>query len=409
MPASPRGPRRVSLATARRAAIHAQGLDGGWELPTGKEGAARCVARLGYVQIDTISVVERAHHHTLWSRQPDYDPDMLHQLQGSDRRVFEYWCHGASYLPIDDYRYYRPRMRAYADSARVREWLNASGKLAEHVLDRIRREGPLTSADFSAPEGRKRGSWWDWKPAKQALETLFSMGELMVSERRNFQRVYDLTERVLPASVRTGMPSSEEVAHFAVQRAVSSRGVVSVDQLRWGWLSDSTALRGAVESFVSSGEITPVRVPGLELQPQYAWTEALEAALKTRRRLREVRILSPFDSLVIDRRRLRALFDFDCKLECYFPAPKRRYGYFCLPLLWGDRFVGRLDPKADRKRKALLLRSVLFEPGFGQSERLLPRLAAALRSFAAFNGCEQIVVQKARPAAVRRSLQRLVD
>jgi uncharacterized protein YcaQ len=383
-------------------------LDGGWELPAGKEGAARCVERLGYVQIDTIAVVQRAHHHTLWSRQPDYDPDMLHELQGSDRRVFEYWCHGASYLPIDDYRYYLPRMRAYTDSERVREWLNANGKLAEHVLDRIRREGPLTSADFSAPEGRKRGSWWDWKPAKQALETLFSTGELMVCERRNFQRVYDLTERVLPASVRTAMPSSEEVAHFAVRRAVSSRGLVSMDQVRWGWLADSTALREALEDFVRSGEIIPVRVVGLDVQPQYAWTEALEAALKTRRRLREVRILSPFDSLVIDRRRLRALFEFDCKLECYFPAPKRRYGYFCLPLLWGDRFVGRIDPKADRKRKALLLRSVLFEPVFGQYEGLLPRLAAALRSFAAFNGCEQIVVQKARPAAARSRLQKLL-
>jgi uncharacterized protein YcaQ len=383
-------------------------LDGGWGLPAGKEGAARCVERLGYVQIDTISVVERAHHHTLWSRQPDYDPDMLHELQGSDRRVFEYWCHGASYLPIDDYRYYLPRMRAYTDSERVREWLNANGKLAEHVVDRIRREGPLTSADFSAPEGRKRGSWWDWKPAKQALETLFSTGELMVAERKNFQRVYDLTERVLPASVRTAMPSSEELADFAVQRAVSSHGIVSAGQSGWGRLVDGAAILGALEDFVRSGEIIPVRVVGLDVQPQYAWTEALEAALKTRRRLREVRILSPFDSLVIDRRRLRALFEFDCKLECYFPAPKRRYGYFCLPLLWGDRFVGRIDPKADRKRKALLLRSVLFEPEFSHYDVLLPRLAAALRSFAAFNGCEEVVVQTARPAALRSRLQKLL-
>jgi uncharacterized protein YcaQ len=408
MPGSSTRPRSISAATARRLAIRTQGLDGSWELLSGKRGAVRTIDRLGYVQIDTMAVVERAHHHTLWCRQPDYEPDMLHELQRRDRRVFEYWCHGASYLPIDDYPYYLPRMRAYADSASVRDWLEANRDLVRNVLSRVRSEGPLTSADFSAPEGRKRGSWWDWKPAKQALEMLFSVGELMVSERRNFQRVYDLTERVLPASLRTGTPSSEELAHFAVRRAVSSRGVVSVDQLRWGRLADSAALRGALESFLRSGEVALVRVVGLDAQPQYAWTEALEAALKTRRRLREVRILSPFDSLVIDRRRLRALFDFDCKLECYFPAAKRRYGYFCLPVLWGDRFVGRMDPKADRKRKVLLLRNVLFEPGFGRCEELLLRLAAALRSFAAFNGCEQIVVQKARPAAARSTLQKLL-
>jgi uncharacterized protein YcaQ len=194
---------RISIARAQKLALHGQGLDGPWKLPAGKEGVAQTIERLGYVQIDTISVVERAHHHTLWSRRSDYGPGMLHELLAADRRVFEYWTHAASYLPMRDYRYYAGRMRSFASSDRARQFLADHAKLVREVLRRIRAEGALASADFAAPDGRKRGPWWDWKPAKAALETLFSMGELMVSRRRNFQRVYDLTERVLPAGIET--------------------------------------------------------------------------------------------------------------------------------------------------------------------------------------------------------------
>ena len=174
------------MSTARKLAIGCQGLDAPWKLPKGKEGVAQVIERLGYVQIDTIAVVQRAHHHTLWSRRWDYTPQMLHELQAQDRRVFEWWGHAASYLPMCDYRYYLPRMRAFAERQKTRDWLGQNAQLVGDVVDRIRDEGPLGSSDFSAPEG-KRGSWWDWKPAKRALETLFNTGEMMVTERRNFQ------------------------------------------------------------------------------------------------------------------------------------------------------------------------------------------------------------------------------
>lgn len=324
---------KISASAARRLAVQCQGLDGGWRLPKGKEGAAQVLERLGYVQIDTIAVVERAHHHVLWTRHPNYDPRMLHDLQAKDRRVFETWTHAAAYAPTRDYRYHLPVMRARVD--RLRRWMKQNAQMMETALDRIRREGPLGSADFEDP--RRRGPWWDWKPAKIALEMLLLTGELMITERRNFHRIYDLTERVLPAGTDTSEPAPEETARFVVRRLLGSLGVASLHEIRWD-LSESRrdsrqAVSGAIREMVDSGEVTPVEVEGAEGEGYYALTESLEAASKRRRT--QVHLLSPFDNLVIWRRRLKKLFGFDYTQEFYVSAPKRRYGYFCLPILWG--------------------------------------------------------------------------
>ena len=371
------------------------------KLPAGKEGAAHVVERLGYVQIDTIAVIQRAHHHTIWSRHPEYIPQMLHELQARDRRVFEYWTHAASYLPMSDYQYYLPRMRAFAESARTRAWLEGNAQLAQHVIGRIREEGPLRSADFSAPPG-KRGSWWDWKPAKRALEMFFSMGELMVTERRNFQRIYDLRERVLPEGTDTSEPDPGELGRFIVQRVLGLHGVASAGEIQ----GNSNAASEGIEELVDSGEVVSVEVEGLDGGPFYALREAVEDAMNARGNRRRLHLLSPFDNLVIRRGRLRALFDFEYKLECYLPAAKRRYGYFCLAILWGEHFVGRLDPKADRKKKTFIVRKLIFEPEFRAYEDVLPALAEKLHAFAAFNGCERVVVEQTDPTKVKAPLRR---
>jgi uncharacterized protein YcaQ len=378
-------------------------------MPGGKEGAARIVERIGYVQIDTIAVVQRAHHHTLWSRRPDYAPEFLDRLQTQDRRVFEYWRGPACYLPMSDYRYYLPAMKAVADSERTREWLESNARLAGEVRGRICSEGPLASADFAAPDGRKRGPWWDWKPAKRALELLFSMGELMIAGRRNFQRLYDLAERVLPPDANTEAPGRDELARFVVRRAVSSMGVVPPEGVRWGRAGDRDAVAEALGEAIASGEVTPVKITGLDGGPHYAWSDALRSVRRRRPRQPRLHILSPFDNLVMDRRRLRELFAFECKLECYVPAAKRKYGYFCLPILWGDRFIGRLDPKAERREKTLRLKRVMFEPDSSELEGVLPALAEKLRAFAAFNECDAVVIEDARPRSMRRRLQRELD
>lgn len=397
---------RISRRDARRLAIAAQCLDGQWEAPKGKEGVLRVMERLGRVQIDALAVVQRAHHHTLWSRLPDYEPRLLAEVHGSDRAAFEYWCRAACYLPMRHYRYYLPRMRAVSQAPRTRQWLSKNADLVRHVKERIRREGPLASADFAAPEGRRRGSWWDWKPAKRALETLFDMGELMIAERRNFQRVYDLAERVLPAGINREEPSREELARFALRRVLEASGVLSAGDMRWGWIRDSEAISEALAEMVDSGEVRPVTVSGVESEPWYAWAETLEQMAGCARRWNQLHILSPFDNLVIDRRRLRALFDFDFSLECYLPAPRRRYGYFCLPILWGDRFIGRLDPKADRRRHTLVVRRLIFESTPVSYGQLLPPLARRLRAFAAFNDCPEVLIEEARPRKALAPLRR---
>lgn len=394
---------KISLSTARRLALHSQGLDGRWKLPKGKAGAVRTIERLGYVQIDTISVVQRAHEHTFWCRQPKYTPSMLHDLQAMDRRVFEYWTHAASYVPMGDYRYYIPRMKASAQGERAKKWMAQNGRLTKAVLTRIREEGPLGSADFSDPEGR-RGPWWGWKPAKGALEMLFNAGELMISERRSFQRIYDLTERVLPSGTDTAEPGEDELGRFIVRRALGQYGFAPINEI-WWWRRNTKIVSRALAELNATGEVIPVEVEGQNGETAYALAEVVKAISGRRRTKARVHILSPFDSLVI-RRRLKALFDFDYTLECYLPAPKRRYGYFCLPVLWGERFVGRLDAKADRKAKTLIVRKLMFEPDVRNDDALFPALAEKLRAFAEFNNCEQVAVERTQPANMKTPLVR---
>ena len=393
--------KKINLNSARKLALYCQGLDGRWKLPKGKEGVARAIERLGYVQIDTIAVVQRAHHHTIWSRRPDYDLEMLHQLQSQDRRVFEYWTHAASYVPFCSYRYYIPRMKGFAASERTRSWRKENSKIFKEVLKRIREEGALGSADFKS--SKRTGPWWGWKPAKQVLESLFNTGELMVTARRNFQRLYDLPERVLPDGIDSTEPARDEVDRFLVRRALSSCGVVSTEQSRWGLPRADEVL----QELVDVGEVTPVEIKELDGAPHYVLAENLEQVAKSTRK--QLHILSPFDSLIINRNRLEKLFGFDFKIECYLPEAKRSYGYFCLPLLWGTEFIGRLDPKADRKAKIFIIRKLILEPGFKDYDASIPALAKKLRSFAAFNGCEQVIVEETAPRKVKAPLKRALS
>jgi uncharacterized protein YcaQ len=388
----------IPIAQARVLALRGQGLDGSWHLPSGKDGAAKVIERLGYVQIDTIAVVERAHHHTIWSRAPDYAPEMLDELLAKDKKVFEFWTHAASYIPIEHYRFYLPWMTRYAQRQRTRNWLRENEKLAEQVRARIRGEGPLGSADFAST--RKRRGWWDWKPAKMALEVLMQTGELMVAERRKFQRLYDLTERVLPPEVETEVPDPEELGRFAVERALRSHGIATVEPV-WSYSRDEGVVRKALDEMIERGEVIQTKIEGLD-QDYYALAPDLDNLAEPGSR--QLHILSPFDNFVYWRRRVRNLFRYDYRLECYLPAPKRRHGYFCLPILWGTDLVGRMDAKADRRRGELIVKSLEFEEGFGCVDQMLGPLSDKLKAFASFNQCATISVQRTVPRAVETSL-----
>jgi len=398
---------RITVATARRLALAAQLLDGRAAPPPGRAGVAAAVEHLGYVQIDTIAVVERAHHHTLWSRCPDYAPAFLDTLLRDDHRVFEYWGHAASYLPINDYRFYRRKMLAFPwDDGWTRRLYETHQDAMAAVYDRIAKEGPLSSTDFEAPPGKKRGTWWDWKPAKTALELLLWQGRLMVAARDNFRRVYDLAEKVLPAGIDTQPAAADETARFLIRRAVRAHAVVNRRDFKkhirgFGDLD----LGRELETLVAAGEIVVVTIKDVPGEPYYAAAAALGAA-GSRRPLPRLHLLSPFDNLVIDRDRLRALFGFDYQLECYTPPGKRRHGYFCLPLLWRGAFVGRLDPKADRKAKTLIVRRLDLEADFQADDAFVEALAAKLRAYAAFNNCDRVVIETASPGKLKTALAR---
>jgi len=402
----------LSNEVARRLAIHCQLLDNNLDLPVGKEGIARTIDALGYMQIDTISVVARAHHHGLWVRQSDYDPVMLHELLAHDRRVYEYWGHAASYLPMSDFRYTLPLKEKYRRPP-TRKWeqerIATCGHMLAPVMERIRGEGPLRSQDFDPPPGKRRGTWWDWKPAKTALELLFWRGDLMISERRGFQRVYDLAERVLPADVDTRMPDDNELGRFLIRRALLAHGFAPAreihDHLRG---TDLEIINATLGEMVEAGEIVPMEVESMEDVKQYALPEMVDKAETIGPPPETVSLLSPFDNLIIQRKRTQQLFDFSYTLECYVPAPKRLYGYFVFTILYADKLVGRFDPKADRKAGVLYVRRLLFEPGFDVSDHLLTLLAGKLREYAVINGCDAVVVEEVRTRNVVRRLRRLL-
>ncbi len=420
----------VSLKQARRMALKSQLLHGRTGIPKGKEGVAQTIEALGYVQIDTISVVERAHHHTLWTRRPDYDPAHLHALQAKDRRVFEYWAHEASYVPMRDYRFYRPLMLGHRNlehgddalnthlPAPRRRWamnlLDKHGSSMQTVLKRVREEGPKTSKDFERPGEKKASAWWGWKPAKAALELLFWRGDLMITERRNFHRVYDLTERVLPGGLDVRMPDNDELGRFQVRRALAAFGLASVaDMKSYLRVAANGDVDSALKELVDSGEVVGLRLRdpsigtgGSGPAQYYALSEYLEQTSRLRPVQQRVRFLSPFDNLVIGRKRALQLFDFNYTLECYVPASKRKYGYFSLPVLWGEQFVARLDAKAYRKKSTLILRNLVFEEGFQDFDTLLTAFGAACIEFARFNSCADIIVEEVRPARFRGPLRK---
>jgi uncharacterized protein YcaQ len=405
----------ISTELARRLALGGQLLDGATKLPAGKEGAARVVEKLGYVQIDTIAAVERAHHHVLWTRCRGYDPTMLQELQALDRRVFEYWGHALSYLPMRDYRYYLPRMQAMHDPKGKWEKgrLHKYGHLAPPMLERIRREGPLSSKDFATPpEASARGK--DVAPPRAqvrfALELLLLRGDLMVTERRKNQRIYDLTERVLPPEVDITAPAEDELGRFLVRRALGAYGVATEREI--GEHIDAASgevVAQALASLAEGGEVVPVEIEGTPGITQYALSGVLERAAGRGPVPPILHLISPFDNLIGQRERVQRMFGFAYALECYKPPAKRKYGYFVLPVLWGERFVGRLDPKAERKKGVLAIRNLVLEPGFPPSDEFLAAFAAKLAAFARFNGCEAILFERVTPEDIRVPLESLAE
>lgn len=391
----------LSIAEARKLVLLSQRLPPPKQRGSALSTTLAAVEHLGYVQIDTISVIQRAHHHTLWNRNPRYREEHLHQLV-EEGQLFEYWTHAASYLPMCDYRFTLPRKLAIARGEQ-NHWYRRDFGLMEAVLKRITAEGPLKAKDFEG-DGSRSGDWKS-KPAKRALECLFMQGDLMISSRENFHKVYDLTERVLPEGVDTREPDWEEMGRYLIKSYLRANGLGQAAEIGYLRKEGKAALQNLLMEMELAGEVIPVNVAG---ELYYAMPAAFGLLEKPLRRSK-LKILSPFDNLLIQRKRMRSLFDFDYLLECYLPKEKRIYGYFSLPILWNGGLVARMDCKADRKAEVLHINNLVFEPCVKKRERFLDALLKELPAFLGFNGCKTVAVHSSQPEILGEELRAAIS
>lgn len=366
----------ISLKQARALIFNSQKLAGPVLTPL------EIIRHLGYVQIDTISVIERAHHHVFWTRNPKYRPADLDVLVKS-RKVFEHWSHAASYLPMNEYRYSLPLKEYF--QRRESSWFPRDQKLMSAVLKRIRAEGPLRSKDFENSKKGKTG-WWDWKPSKKALELLFLEGKLEITRREGFQKVYDLPERVVPSSIDTTMPSEEEYIQYLIGRTLRHHGLANVNEIAYLQNKDiKTKVANEISKMLEDGRIIKVNVENTD-DNYFSTPKLLNKISKSNSK---VFIFSPFDNLIIQRKKLSTFFNFDYQIECYVPAPKRKYGYFSLPIFIGNEAVARIDCKAYRADQEFKINSIHFEKGLGRKPKeLREKIRPKLSAFAAFHGCK---------------------
>ena len=382
---------RISLRTARRMALAAQGFAD--RRPTGavdRRHLRRVVARTGLLQIDSVSVLARAHYVPAYSRLGPYDEALLDRMAYADRELFEYWGHEASLLPVALHPHLRWRMeRARAGEegwGRTLRVAQEQPELVARLLARVRAEGPRTARELAEGD-TGTGPWWGWSATKTALERLFWTGELTTAGRRRFERVYDVPERVLPASVLAApTPTREEAQCELVRVAARACGVATAGDLRDYFRLRADEAAVAVRSLVGRGELVPVEVEGWRA-PAYRWHDA-----SVPRAVRAATLVSPFDPLVWERSRTARLFGMDYRLEIYVPAQRRVHGYYVLPFLSGESLRARVDLKADRAAGVLRVAASWLQPGSDAGE-VAAELAAELRRMAAWRGLADVVVE----------------
>ena len=375
----------LTALQGRRLLLSAQALLG--PAPT---GLAALIDQLGFVQVDSINVLERAHHLILGCRLEDYRPAMLERLLHR-RRLFEHWTHDAAIIPMKHYRHWKVRFpRSRARILANAWWRERVGdrveELLAQVLDRIRAEGPLRSADFDHSKADCEPGWWGWKPQKAALEMLWHTGELAVAGRVNFHKRYDLAERVFPKAHAQPASSPEAHRQWACSSALERLGVASPREIAafWDAVTPAEAAQWCATA-QAQGQVVPVELGTLDDGP----ARGSFAPADWRERLANLpdpnpgmRILCPFDPILRDRARCLRLFGFDYRFEAFVPEAKRQYGYYVLPLLEGDTLIGRMDAKLHRDRNTLAVKALWWEKGIRPTQARLRRLNHALEDLA---------------------------
>lgn len=349
-----RAPKPLPLTTtqARQIWLHAQRLDTRTPFGEGAPAVAEAVAHLGYVQIDTINVIERCHHHILFSRIPSYRRSDLHEAQSIDRSVFEYWTHALSYVPANDFRFFLPAMREHRREGH--KWFASVKPADTRKVMRLVRAGPLTIRDIEDDVlTEKEHLWQSRKPSKRALQLAFYTGAVTISERRGMLKTYELTTRHFGWDKLPKPASAREITAYVLDRALRSQGVVSLDSICHLDAPRKKAVAGVIASRVRRGELVPVAIEGAGKLEHWAAPATLEAGGEGISP-DLVHILSPFDPLIIQRKRTNLIFGYNHLFEAYVPKAKRKLGYFALPVLVGEEIVAALDLKTDRQNKKLL-------------------------------------------------------
>ena len=396
----------IQLSPIQARALHlaAQGLERPARRRATKADVLATIQRMGALQIDTINIVARSPYLVLFSRLGNYQNKWLDELL-EERRIFEYWAHEACFLPIEDYALFRHRMLEPETMGWKYHANAAHKKLEPKVLDAIRERGPVRSSDFERRDGKK-GGWWQWKGEKRVLENLFTAGEVMIARRHNFQRVYDLRERVLPDWRDEHVPERLQVDRELALKAVKALGIA---QARWVADYYRMSKRGTpaiVEQLAQEGELLRANVEGWKtdafVHPDHA--DAFEQAASGKLKSTVTTLLSPFDPVVWDRARAQEMFGFDYRLECYTPEPKRKWGYFVLPILRKGALIGRLDAKAHRQQGIFEVKKLFLEDGVRSSEALAADISSAIQSCADWHGTPDIAINSTAPAALRKML-----
>ena len=381
---------RIGNAPARRALIALNGLSGTAGVPLRGGALRETVHALGYVQLDSISVVERAHHHILHTRGAGYRQASLRWLIERERALFEHWTHDAAVIPTAFFPYWRHRFAREKARLHGKFQKNFGDRFAgelDTILTRIEREGPMRARDFEAGERRSTG-WWDWHPSKTALEYLWHTGELSITRREGFQKVYDLTERVVPAAHLARRVDHEEFVDWACREALTRLGFATRGEIAAffdllspteveGWIA---ANRGALASVAVEG------AAGGRPRAAYALPAMLDALADAPPAGDRVRILSPFDPLLRDRARAERVFGFHYRIEVFVPEARRKYGYYVFPVMRGERIVGRIDMKAERAADRLVVRRFWPEAGVRASALLKRKLEAEIEKLRRFSG-----------------------